>query len=74
MSKKEKTRQKLVDSMRKTKVSAQEKSSSDAVTTIAKDKTASETKTVVRKPAVSTTSQQTKHTDPYQSGRRIWPD
>jgi len=74
MSTKDKTRQKLVDSMRRTKASAQEKSGTDTETTVTKNTPVPETKTPVRQPAESRTTQKQVQTDPYQSARRIWPD
>lgn len=76
MSSNDKTRQKLMESMRKTKagtgkksVEAEEKDKSQAKKDKAvKAKSKKAQKKVARKSDVESTR------DPYQSSRRVWPD
>jgi hypothetical protein len=92
MTDKDKTRQKLVDSMRKTKMSAndqakangqKEKLSTDSEQSTPnlqsdkpKTKPKSKTTRTVVSDAKSTpkASARSANQDPYQSGRRMWPD
>ena len=92
MTDKDKTRQKLVDSMRKTKASANDQASANKqdeklsgqskrnTTTIQSDK--SNTKPKPKTTAIVSSDARSKpkasahpaNQDPYQSGRRVWPD
>lgn len=74
MSTNDKTGERLVDSMRKTKAAA----SGDAP-----DAPAAKRKTATRKKSAGSTRSRAKKTqespseasrDPYQAGRRVWPD
>ena len=79
----DKTRQTLVDSMRKTKESTAEtapvkKKAPAKKKTAAKKKTTAAAKTKptspAKKMAMDTKKETKKSSDPFQSGRRIWPD
>jgi hypothetical protein len=79
MNSNDKTRQKLVDSMRKTKVSATKKAAPKAK--VAPKEPASKpapaaSKRAVKKPQqkATTAASSPVNADQYQSGRRIWPD
>jgi hypothetical protein len=80
MSDNEKTRQKLVDTMRRTKVSATRKAA-PKTNVEAKAEPATKPATADKKPAVKKPQQKAaakvtsqKAVDPYQSRRRVWPD
>lgn len=73
----DKTRQTLVDSMRKTKGTATEEAPVKKKR-VAKKKAATAKKTKAVSPAkemaMNTEKQTPKGSDPFQAGRRIWPD
>ena len=81
MSSNDKTRQKLVDSMRRTKVSATKKAAPKAKveankTPATKPSSAAKSEPV-QKAQPTTAAKKVTSTvvaDPYQSGQRIWPD
>lgn len=80
MSDNDKTRQKLVDSMRRTKVSATKKAAPKA-SVESKKATASKPAPAAKKapvkkaqPKAAAKVPSTVAVDSYQSGRRIWPD
>ena len=75
MSNKERTRDKLVASLRKTRVTVNEETQSPSATSAApveKAPAAPASKPAPRKPAPAMAS--SSGSDAYQSGRRIWPD
>lgn len=82
MSTKDKTRAKLMDSMRKTKESASAQTHQPATTSAPKAETKpaasapSAEKPAARKPVAKTSSggYTSRGKDAYQSGGRIWPD
>lgn len=80
MSSNDKTRQKLVDSMRRTKVGATQKATPktkvEAKEPATKAAPAAKKATVKKKPQQKATAKVTSTVaiDAYQSGRRIWPD
>ncbi len=66
MTDQDKTQEKLLDSIRKTK-QAVAKSPSTA-------KPAAPSKSAAKRPAPSRAAPVQRRSDPYQSGRRVWPD
>jgi hypothetical protein len=83
MNSKDKTRQKLVDSIRKTKSDSREKSSAATTRQAKTSKAVPKRKTTTRvrkapEKKVTTASAPIKpaqkQNDQYQSGRRVWPD
>ena len=92
MTDKDKTRQKLVDSMRKTKASANDQASANRQDEKLSGQSKRNTTTIQSekpntkpKPKITTTvssdakskpkaSVRSANQDPYQSGRRVWPD
>lgn len=80
MNSKDKTREKLVGSMRKTKavagigkdLKADAKTGNPAVSEPAKPRSSRATGRATR--AASSSRPETVKTDRYQSGRRVWPD
>ena len=73
MSTTDKTRQKLMESMRKTKAAASNKTDSNKPTSA--PVAAPKTKPVSRQKDPKKQSVKVQPgSDPYQSGRRIWPD
>ena len=80
ISSQEKTRNKLMDSMRKTKASATGKTEPAATTKNVEKKEPQQSKrAVAAKPAKAATKKVTKKVsktaaDQYQASRRVWPD
>ncbi len=80
MSSNDKTRQKLVDSMRRTKVGASQKAAPgtkvEAKKEPAKKPAPAAKRAVVKKPQQKAAAKVTRAetADSYQAGRRIWPD
>lgn len=76
MSSNDKTRQKLMESMRKTKAGTGKKSKEDdsKANSKAKDDKPERKKTKTAGKKKSSKPSLTTGADPYQSGRRIWPD
>ncbi|MGA7966440.1 MAG: hypothetical protein WCB49_11240 [Gammaproteobacteria bacterium] len=75
MTANDKTGEKLVDSMRKTKAAAATKA--EAPQSVQKQPRAQKPQPRTRKKAASRGSSQgtrEQRGDPYQSGRRVWPD
>lgn len=72
MTSKDKTRDKLVASMRKTKAGAEAKNATqDAEVATAPSKTVASPRNVLQ---TSSHTAQKANSDPYQSGPRVWPD
>ena len=69
MSGNESNKNKLLDTMRKTKEVSSAKPAEQAVEPVKKE----ETKPAPKKPAPAKKSQK-KSSDPFQAGRRVWPD
>ena len=76
MSNKERTRDKLVASLRKTRVTVNEETQSKPATSAApvEKAPAPASKPAPRKPAATIKSSSSSGNDAYQSGRRVWPD
>jgi hypothetical protein len=78
MSSKDKTRAKLMGSMRKTKADAgigtDKKSESTAASQAAAPESAKPAAKKASSRATRTSQPRTMSTDGYQSGRRVWPD
>lgn len=79
MTAKDKTRQKLVDSMRKTKGTASDKPTpsakqTSATNTDSQSKPSRQPSPPAKQAQRIPASNQQHGTDPYQSGGRIWPD
>jgi hypothetical protein len=75
MSTKDKTRQKLMGSMRKNKeVAGIGTDSTQAKTPVVSPDVSGQTKQPVISKARGTTTQDTLKRDAYQTGRRVWPD
>jgi hypothetical protein len=74
MSTNDKTRQKLLESMRKTKAgSGTSKTTVKSSNASGAKSTSSRARPATRSANKSNNKQTVKH-DPYQSGRRVWPD
>lgn len=76
MSSKDKTRQKLMDSMRKTKAGSTKKDQEVDKKTKTKPQDNKPVKNKTKKPtkAKMSTDTQKLSIDPYQTTRRVWPD
>lgn len=70
MSASENTKNKLLDTMRKTKEDSSSKPADEAVQPTAKK---TETKPAAKKAPAAKPAQK-KTADPFQAGRRVWPD
>lgn len=73
MTANDKTGQKLVDSMRKTKAAAADKAGAQTSRAPAKKATRPQARKKAAARRTANTSRQ-RRGDPYQSGRRVWPD
>ncbi|MGB5301494.1 MAG: hypothetical protein WBN08_18980 [Thiogranum sp.] len=79
MSTTDKTRQQLVDSMRKTKAGAAGKTAAGSNSPRPVKKTARTTKKAAATPAAKRSAKtaagsRPEMRDPYRAGRRVWPD
>ena len=75
MTSSDKTRQKLVDSMRKTKAASGSESADSSKPATSAGSRAKPRKTGSKtKSKTSTTPARPNGGDPYQVGRRVWPD